>query len=590
MAGHYTHTGFQRTSDGIPAQAQLDDSNNLKVNVVAGGTGGGAATIADGADVAEGSTADVAWVSGAGTVISLLKKIASAGGSAVSIADGADVTQGAVADAAYSGSGSGTVISILKRIAAWTGFTGLTDTQLRATPVPVSGTVTTGGLTDTQLRATPVPVSGTVTATGPLTDTQLRATPVPVSGTVTANAGTNLNTSLLALDATSTNRTQKSQVTDGTRDGTVKAASTLPLLTDTALVTTQRDPLPAGTNVIGHVITDTGSTTAVTGTVAVTGGLTDTQLRATPVPISAASLPLPTLASTSTLQTSGNASLTSIDTKLTSPLAVTLPVVAVVTGNLVTNGDTVTIDTTGAATVQVGVTANTSTPSFISVVPEASIDGTNFFQPSNTFVPSAYSFSSNSYLGISSDSLTAPQNLFLIHCAGFKKVRVKMFGTLGAGLITIQLNATLLTNEQPTSLVGQAPNSGNAPGGSVSGWQVAIGDNGSGVNAVVKNNLFGAQPATITDSALVVAVSPTSPLPPGTNALGSVIASGTVATTIATGADVDLTRLLAYALTQQADTLEAIRIELRVITALLQTGLSVTDSPSNYRNDPTFYN
>ena len=44
----------------------------------------------------------------------------------------------------------------------------------------VTGTIT-GPLTDTQLRATPVPVSGTVTATGGLTDTQLRATPVPVS-------------------------------------------------------------------------------------------------------------------------------------------------------------------------------------------------------------------------------------------------------------------------------------------------------------------------------------------------------------------------------------------------------------------------
>lgn len=62
----------------------------------------------------------------------------------------------------------------------------LTDAELRATPVPISGTVTTSGLTDAQLRATPVPVSGTVTATGPLTDAQLRATPVPVSGTVTA--------------------------------------------------------------------------------------------------------------------------------------------------------------------------------------------------------------------------------------------------------------------------------------------------------------------------------------------------------------------------------------------------------------------
>ncbi len=42
----------------------------------------------------------------------------------------------------------------------------------------------TPGLTDTELRATAVPISGTVTATGPLTDTQLRAAPVPISGSV----------------------------------------------------------------------------------------------------------------------------------------------------------------------------------------------------------------------------------------------------------------------------------------------------------------------------------------------------------------------------------------------------------------------
>lgn len=35
----------------------------------------------------------------------------------------------------------------------------LTDAQLRATPVPVSGEVVTGGLTDDQLRASAVPVS-----------------------------------------------------------------------------------------------------------------------------------------------------------------------------------------------------------------------------------------------------------------------------------------------------------------------------------------------------------------------------------------------------------------------------------------------
>lgn len=61
----------------------------------------------------------------------------------------------------------------------------LTDTQLRSTPVPISGSVTTGGITDTQLRATAVPISGTVTAntglTQPLTDAQLRAADVKVS-------------------------------------------------------------------------------------------------------------------------------------------------------------------------------------------------------------------------------------------------------------------------------------------------------------------------------------------------------------------------------------------------------------------------
>lgn len=77
------------------------------------------------------------------------------------------------------------------------GAVGLTDTQLRATPVPVAdataeatlalikaktdnldvalSTRAVTGLTDAQLRATPVPVSG------PATDAQLRATPVPVS-------------------------------------------------------------------------------------------------------------------------------------------------------------------------------------------------------------------------------------------------------------------------------------------------------------------------------------------------------------------------------------------------------------------------
>jgi len=51
--------------------------------------------------------------------------------------------------------------------------------------------------------------------------------------------------------------------------------------------------------------------------------LTDTQLRASPIDVTASSLPLPTGAATSANQTTANASLASIDSKLTSPLAVT---------------------------------------------------------------------------------------------------------------------------------------------------------------------------------------------------------------------------------------------------------------------------
>jgi hypothetical protein len=54
-----------------------------------------------------------------------------------------------------------------------------------------------------------------------------------------------------------------------------------------------------------------------------TTGLTDAQLRASAVPISASALPLPSGASTSALQTTGNTSLSSIDTKVPSGLVVT---------------------------------------------------------------------------------------------------------------------------------------------------------------------------------------------------------------------------------------------------------------------------
>ncbi len=97
----------------------------------------------------------------------------------------------------------------------------------------------------------------------------------PVSGTVTANAGTNLNTSALALDATLTGGTQKTKLVDtgGTNVGSISAAGALKV--DNSGVTqpvsgtvTTTPPSNASTNIaqinavtplMGNGVTGTGS-------------------------------------------------------------------------------------------------------------------------------------------------------------------------------------------------------------------------------------------------------------------------------------------------------------------------------------------
>lgn len=141
----------------------------------------------------------------------------------------------------------------------------LTDTQLRATPVPVSGTVATGGLTDAELRATPVPVSG------PLTDTELRAVAVPVSlaavplpsGAATAANQTTQITAEQAIQAAveimddwdETDRAKVNLIVGqaGIAAGTGVDGVTVPRVTLATNVA-----LPAGTNAIGKLAANSG--------------------------------------------------------------------------------------------------------------------------------------------------------------------------------------------------------------------------------------------------------------------------------------------------------------------------------------------
>lgn len=163
-------------------------------------------------------------------------------------------------------------------------------------PIP-SGAATsalqTTGNTSLNTIATNTPALGQALAAAsiPVVLTTAQLTILTPVSTVTANAGTNLNTSALALDATLTGGTQKTKLIDtgGTNVAIISAGGALKV---DASATTQ--PVSA---------TQSGTWTVQPGNTANTtawkvDGSAVTQ------PISAASLPLPTTASTSTLQSS----------------------------------------------------------------------------------------------------------------------------------------------------------------------------------------------------------------------------------------------------------------------------------------------
>jgi hypothetical protein len=102
-----------------------------------------------------------------------------------------------------------------------------------------SGTLIVTQPTGTNLHVV-VDTAPSTPVTGPLTDGQLRATAVPV----TANAGTNLNTSALALDAT-----------------VAKDASLATIDTDIK-ATQPRDVTDRAARLLGHTVVDSGSITA----------------------------------------------------------------------------------------------------------------------------------------------------------------------------------------------------------------------------------------------------------------------------------------------------------------------------------------
>lgn len=198
----------------------------------------------------------------------------------------------------------------------------LTDTQLRATAVPVSGTVSTNGLTDAQLRAAKVPVNISTTSGQALTangvagalDVFVNNTSVPVRGDgVNATAVTSNTLLVSGSDA----GTQRNLNVDSTGKLNVNVSSTvLPPGAATEATLSSIDSKLTSPLAVTGPLTDAqlrATAVPVSGTVS-TGGLTDAQLRATAVPVSVSSSALPAGAATEATLSALNAKVTAVNT------------------------------------------------------------------------------------------------------------------------------------------------------------------------------------------------------------------------------------------------------------------------------------
>jgi hypothetical protein len=161
---------------------------------------------------------------------------------------------------------SGTPIPISGSITATNPSVGTTGSAVPASATMIGGTdgtnlraahISAGGLVSVDGSGVTQPVSGTVAVSGTVT----------VSGSVTANAGTNLNTSALALDASVTGlQVAQASTTSGQKGGLTLGAVTTAAPSYT---TAQSSPLSLTTG--GALRVDaSGSTQPVSGTVAVT--------------------------------------------------------------------------------------------------------------------------------------------------------------------------------------------------------------------------------------------------------------------------------------------------------------------------------
>lgn len=324
-----------------------------------------------------------------------------------------------------------------------------------------------------------------LTVTGPLTDAQLRATPVPVSGTFSSSVLPNLvvtgtitalsgfvqistdGYSTISLDVLGT--FVASWTVYGTNDGTNLFALTINGGAATNLGTGASVPRS------GVIVGCGGYSSVVVLATAYTSGTLNVRLQASagappavrvysdtvsPLIVGASSLPLPSGASTSALQTTGNASLASIDAKLTNPLPVSgtftsAPASAFAVDLMTSVSGDVTIDVSGYNTLTFQASGTwTGNVSYF-----GSTDGSTF---DTLYAMDLIAADGNIQTLLSSGQI----GLFQMNVSGFKFVRfvnAVASGTLqlSSGLSATEgivngVAATLFTNSNTRDGVGNA--------------------------------------------------------------------------------------------------------------------------------------
>ena len=291
----------------------------------------------------------------------------------------------------------------------------ITDLQIRATPLVISGNVVTGGLTNAEIRATALPISGTVN-TGLLqgiTDTQIRASALPVSLASTTITGTVATTAL-----TDTQIRATPLLIAGTRpnNGTSAAAGLTHLTIGGSDGTNLRPILVDTTGKVNVVGTFFQTTQPISGTVTANTGLaqplTDTQIRATPLAVTM----------------SNTLALTDTQIRATAlPVSIATDADNTSTGTLAAAAQTVVLTMGGKSAVGIVITGTwVGTITF-----EGSVDGTNW-NPINAVAASTST----------PQSTTIVNGLFRLTPAGLLQIRANMTAfTSGTATLTMRASA-----------------------------------------------------------------------------------------------------------------------------------------------------